>query len=82
MADGCFSRVNGAMLQAGHVPAGTLVSLVGKVQPGGSSLLACDQQVVPLDTEQMDQALADKSPDMVVEIVGSVLDGGAVMVSA
>lgn len=69
--DGCYPRINGAMLQTGKYN-GMIVSAVGKVV-GSNTLLAADGTSITMDTEQAAEPIM-VNPDMCVEIIGSVED--------
>lgn len=83
-ADGCYPRVNAGMVSTGQF-TGMLVSIVGRVQSGGSAeqatLQSSDQTSITLSTADMEGGLFQHDPEMVVEIIGAVQDESTITVS-
>jgi hypothetical protein len=83
--DGCYPRVNAGMVHSGQF-TGLLVSIVGRVQSGGSAeqatLQSSDQTSITLSTVDMEGGLFQHDPEMVVEIIGAVQDESTITVSA
>jgi hypothetical protein len=82
--DGCYPRVNAGMVSTGQF-TGMLVSIVGRVQSGGSAeqatLQSSDQTSITLSTADMEGGLFQHDPEMVIEIIGAVQDESTITVS-
>ena len=75
--DGCYPRVNGAMIQSQQYN-GMIVSIVGKLV-GNDTLQAADGTSITLSTDVLQDGLV-QNPDMCVEIIGQVTDATNVAV--
>jgi hypothetical protein len=87
-ADGCYPRLNAALLQTGKYKS-MIVSLVGKLtssQPsadGTVNFQCCDGATIALSTEHADiPAHIDINDSPFVEVVGQVTDENVVAVRA
>mmetsp|Transcript_5388 Transcript_5388/g.8505 ORF Transcript_5388/g.8505 Transcript_5388/m.8505 type:complete len:129 (+) Transcript_5388:93-479(+) len=70
--DGCFPRINGGMIQT-QAYHGMIVSLVGKVI-APDTIQAADGTNVHVMTDQLAEGSLMVNPDLVVEIMGMVID--------
>ena len=77
-ADGCFPRVNGEMIQS-RAYNQMIVSLVGKVI-ANSQILSADGTIVNVITDQIPDGALIVNPDMVIELMGQVVDETTIMV--
>ena len=80
--DGSYPRLNASLLQSGKFQD-KIVSVVGKIQPGGGGMNSvqfqcADGGIIQVDTEQFE--LPSLSPDAVVEIVGQAAGPNQIMV--